>query len=235
MHTPTRTTPAKPHITPRTQPHTVTASATALVLALLTAPLTPAHADGLRSLEHFMSTAQAGQSPFTQTVTSPSKDGQPPRTQTSTGDFAFQRPGQFRFTYTRPFAQTIVADGQTLWLHDEDLNQVTQRSQADTLGTTPAALLATARNIQELEKDFDLQPAPDADGLHWVHATPKTADSQLQSVRVGFAGDTLAALDITDTFGQHSSIRFTGLRILPALPASTFTLDIPAGASVLKP
>jgi outer membrane lipoprotein carrier protein len=37
-----------------------------------------------------------------------------------------------------------VADGQTLWLHDVDLNQVTARKQAQVLGSTPAALIAAA-------------------------------------------------------------------------------------------
>jgi outer membrane lipoprotein carrier protein len=32
-----------------------------------------------------------------------------------------------------------VADGQTLWLHDVDLNQVTARKQEQVLGSTPAA------------------------------------------------------------------------------------------------
>ena len=44
---------------------------------------------------------------------------------TSTGTFEFQRPNRFRFDYRKPFEQTIVADGQTLWLYDVDLNQVT--------------------------------------------------------------------------------------------------------------
>ena len=191
-------------------------------------------ADGLQSLEHFMRTAKAGQAQFTQTVTAPAKEGQAPRTKTSSGDFTFQRPGQFKLTYTKPFAQTIVADGKTVWLYDVDLNQVTQRKQADALGSTPAAILASASDLSGLQKDFTLKPVPDADGLQWVEAVPKASDGQLKSVRVGFQGETLAAMDILDGFGQRSVIRFSQLKLLPALPAGHFKFEVPAGADVMQ-
>ena len=181
-----------------------------------------------------MRTAQAGQAQFTQTVTAPAKEGQPARTKNSSGEFAFQRPGQFKFLYQKPFEQTIVADGQNVWLYDVDLNQLTQRRQADALGSTPAAILASAHDLSGLQKDFTLKSAPDADGLQWVEATPKSPDGQLKSVRVGFAGDTLTAMDILDGFGQRSVIRFHDLRVLPSLPAEQFRFVPPAGADVMQ-
>ena len=204
--------------------------------ALLVAAVVPmaAWADGLQSLENFMRTAKAGQAQFTQTVTSPAKEGQSARSKTSSGAFAFQRPGQFKFLYKKPFEQVIVADGQTVWLYDVDLNQVTQRRQADALGSTPAAILASASDLSGLTKDFTLQAVPDEDGLQWVQALPKVADGQLKSVRVGFQGNTLAAMDILDGFGQRSVIRFHSLQVLPALPAGEFKFEVPVGADIMQ-
>lgn len=193
-----------------------------------------ASADGLKSLETFMKSAQTGKAEFTQTVISPPKDGQAARSKQSSGSFEFQRPGRFKFAYKKPFEQTIVADGQTLWLYDVDLNQVTQRPQAQALGTTPAALLASAPNLSALKAEFTLESAPEQDGLQWVQALPKAKDGQLKSVRVGFSGEQLAALDIVDSFGQRSQIRFTGMQTNAALPASTFQFKPPAGADVVK-
>ena len=193
-----------------------------------------AWADGLKDLENFMRNARSGQAEFTQTVTTPAKVDESPRTKQSSGSFAFQRPGRFSFVYRKPFAQTIVADGTTLWLYDADLNQVTQRAQEQALGATPAALLASAPDLSALKADFTLEAAPDADGLQWVLASPKTKDGQLKSVRVGFAGEQLAALDILDSFGQRSLIRFNGMQANAALPASTFQFKPPAGADVVK-
>jgi outer membrane lipoprotein carrier protein len=133
------------------------------------------------------------------------------------------------------FTQAIVADGKTLWLYDADLNQVTQRPQAQALGSTPAAILASASDLKALSADFDLQSAPEQDGLQWVQANPRDRNGQLKSVRVGFASDgQLAALDILDSFGQRSLIRFTQLQTQASLPASTFEFKVPAGADVLK-
>src|SRR3954468_16038606 len=96
----------------------------------LTALTLAAHAGAMESLENFVRTAKSGRAEFTQVVTAPPRDGQPARTKSSSGTFEFQRPSHFRFEYRKPFDQTIVADGQTLWLYDKDLNQVTQRRQA---------------------------------------------------------------------------------------------------------
>lgn len=203
----------------------------ALALSLL--PMW-AMADGLGSLEVFMKSAQAGKAQFTQTVTAPGRDGQPGRSKISSGEFQFQRPGKFSFNYTKPFEQLIVADGKTLWMLDKDLNQVTQRAQAQALGSTPAAILTSATDLNGLRKDFNLSNAPDADGMEWVQATPKADDNQLREVRVGFEGGKLMALEILDNFGQRSLIRFAQLQVLPSLPASSFHFSPPAGADVLK-
>ena len=205
-----------------------------LIALTIAASAAGAWADGLQSLEAFVRDVKSGRADFTQTVTAPSREGQPGRVKTSSGTFEFQRPGRFRFDYRKPFAQTIVADGQTLWLHDAELNQVTQRSQAQALGSTPAALIAAAPDLRALRADFKLESAPERDGLQWAKATPLARDGQLQSIEVGFQGNALASLEILDSFGQRSVLRFGKVEINPALGAAAFAFKAPAGADVLK-
>ncbi len=193
-----------------------------------------AWADGLSGLESFMRDARSGRAAFTQTVTAPAKEGQAARTKTSSGTFEFQRPSRFKFVYAKPFAQTLVADGKTLWMYDVDLNQVTAREQSKVLDSTPAALIASAPNLQALQKDFTLAAEPERDGLQWVLATPKSRDGQLQSVRVGLKDAQLAALDIVDSFGQRSVLKFSDVQTNAALPADTFDFKPPAGADVIR-
>jgi outer membrane lipoprotein carrier protein len=188
----------------------------------------------IESLETFIRSAKSGKSEFTQVVTAPAREGQTARTKTSTGTFEFQRPNRFRFVYRKPFSQTIVADGETLWLHDTDLNQVTSRKQAQVLGSTPAALIAAAPDLETLKRDFDLQALPDKDGLQWVQATPKQKEGQLTSMKVGFRGDQLAALDILDSFGQRSVLTFNGLQVNTGVNASAFQFQPPKGADVVQ-
>jgi len=199
-------------------------------------------AGGLESLETFVKTVKTGRADFTQVVTVPAKSGQAPRIKTSSGTFEFSRPNRFKFIYKKPFEQSIVADGQTLWLYDVDLNQVTARKQSQVLDSTPAALIASAPDLHALQADFTLADAPDKDGLQWVAATPKAKDTQLQIIRVGFRlADTvsnqasgLAALEILDSFGQRSLLTFSHFGANPALPANSFLFKPPAGSDVIR-
>jgi outer membrane lipoprotein carrier protein len=210
----------------------------ALVAVSLSASF-PVLADGLESLSQFMKQARSGRAQFSQAVTSPSKAGQPPRVKTSSGSFEFLRPGKFRFDYRKPFVQTLVADGQTLWLHDVDLNQVTARKQAQVLGSTPAALLAAASDLEALKADFSFKAEAERDGLQWVSASPKATDAQIRSVMVGLRatdkGPELAVLDVQDNLGQRSVLTFSAFELNPTLTAQAFAFRPPPGVDVIRP
>jgi outer membrane lipoprotein carrier protein len=195
-----------------------------------------ASANGLDSLEKFLKSTQSGRAEFSQTVTSPAREGQTPKVKNSSGNFEFARPNRFKFVYKKPFEQTLVADGQTLWMYDVDLNQVSANKQANVLASTPAAIIASSADLKSLEQHFSLKSAPDADGSSWVVATPKAKDGSLQSIRVGFklASGELASLDILDTFGQRSVLRFVKLEVNPTLASDTFNFKPPAGSDVIK-
>ena len=170
----------------------------ALTLAMACSVGAQELSSGLVSLERFVRDTRSGRASFTQVVTAPARDGQVAKSKTSSGVFEFSRPNRFRFLYQKPFEQSIVADGQTLWLHDVDLNQVTARKLSQVMGGTPAALIAAAPNLQALQADFSLRAMPDKDALQWVQATPKTRDGQLQSISIGFrnAGKTSELAEI---------------------------------------
>jgi outer membrane lipoprotein carrier protein len=196
-------------------------------------------ADGLQLLGQFIRSVQAGRAQFTQAVTSPAREGQAARTRTSSGVFEFVRPNRFRFSYTKPFAQTLVADGQTLWLHDPELNQVTARKLSQVLQGTPAAVIASATDLRGLQAEFDLRTQAPADGVQWVLAIPRSRDGQLQSIRVGLRataqGVELVTLDILDALGQRSLMQFSRFEAQPDLAPALFQFTPPAGADVLRP
>ena len=192
----------------------------------------------LKDLEKFVKNTKSGRAAFTQVVTSPAKDGQTPKTKTSSGTFEFLRPNRFKFLYKKPFEQAIVSDGQTLWLHDMDLNQVTARKLAQILNGTPAAVIAAAADLKGLQTDFVLTALPEKSGLQWVQAVPKTKEGQLQSIIVGLKttekGSELAALEILDSFGQRSVMTFSQFEVNPALVATSFQFKPPPGADVSR-
>ena len=172
-------------------------------------------------------------------MTAPGREGQAVRTKTSAGSFEFSRPGRFRFVYRKPFDQTIVADGQTLWLFDADLNQVTARKLSQVLQGTPAAVIASATDLRGLQADFDLRAQAPADGLQWVLALPRSREGQLQSIRVGLRataqGVELVTLDILDALGQRSLMQFSRFETPAEMAPTQFQFTPPAGADVLRP
>ncbi len=192
-------------------------------LLLCAAPL--ARADAVDTLREFASSVKSGRAGFTQTVTSP--DGA--RRKTSSGSFEFARPDRFRFAYLKPFEQLIVADGRKVWLFDADLNQVTVRTLSQALAATPASLLAGGAP----DKDFELSAAPDQDGLAWVLAMPRDKEGSIRSLRIGFRGKSLAALEILDAFGQRSLLQFTDLLANVPVADDRFRFVPPKGADVI--
>ena len=198
------------------------------------------NADALNSLSQFLKQTQSGRAQFTQIVTSPAKADQAPRKKTSSGTFEFQRPQQFRFAYQKPFVQTMVSDGQFLWLYDADLNQVTVRKQSQALGQTPAAFIASTGDLKVLQAEFNLTAEADSEGMQWVKAIPKQSEGAVQAIRVGLkvqgqAIPVLTALEIVDGLGQTSRLNFQNFEVNAKLASETFQFKTPAGAQVIRP
>jgi outer membrane lipoprotein carrier protein len=185
-----------------------------------------AHADAVDTLRDFVQNVKTGSAGFSQTVVS--ADGA--KKKTSSGQFEFMRPNRFRFGYSKPFEQVIVADGDKVWIYDKDLNQASSRRIAQALGSTPAALLAGG----SLDREFTLTPESPRDGLEWALATPKAKDGPFQSMRVGFRGKELAAVEITDSFGQRTQLVFSDFKANPALAAERFRFSVPPGADLIE-
>jgi outer membrane lipoprotein carrier protein len=198
--------------------------AAALIALVLAAGA--AHADAVDTLREFVRDVKSGRAAFTQTVTS--IDGA--KKKTSSGSFEFQRPNRFRFAYAKPFEQLIVADGSKVWIYDADLNQASSRKLAQALGSTPAALLAGG----SLDADFTLKAESAQGGLDWALATPKAADGSFKSMKVGFKGKELAAVEIVDNFGQRSLLQFSGFAANASIAPEQFRFTPPAGADVVE-
>jgi outer membrane lipoprotein carrier protein len=195
-----------------------------LALFLLSLPQI-SQAAGLERFQSYVRTTQAASGEFSQKVYD--KTGK--LVQDSKGSFAFLRPGRFRWTYVKP-QQLIVGDGERVWIHDADLNQVTVRKVVRVLGATPAALLAGASDIA---KAFDLKEQGEKDGLEWLEAKPREKEAGFESVRLGLSTGGVEAMELLDHFGQTTVLRFTGVVRNPQIDPATFRFTPPKGADVL--
>lgn len=184
-----------------------------------------AHAAGIDQLRAFWATTHAAQGTFAQSVIT--KSGRKP--QNSTGSFVFARPGKLRWQYDKPFRLLLVADGERLWTHDADLNQVTVGKLEQALGATPAALLTG----EALDRHFHLSEAGAAEGLEIVDAIPKAADSPYTRVRIGLANNLPRLMEVQDNFGQVTTLLFTEFRANPPLSKDAFRFVPPKGADIV--
>lgn len=184
------------------------------------------YASGIDQLKQFVAQATSARGAFSQTVLA--KSGRKP--QQSSGVFALQRPGKFRWSYEKPYQQLLVSDGVQLWSYDPELNQAALKKMDNAFGSSPAALLAG----QDLDRYFLLKDAGMADGVEYVEATPKTADASFERVKVGFAANQPVSMEIHDSFGQVSLLRFTQFESNPSLPGSLFHFSPPPGSDVVK-
>lgn len=185
-----------------------------------------ATAGGIDRLNQFMTGTHTAKGDFTQRI----HDRNGKVTQESSGTLAFSRPGKFRWTYVKPYSQLIVGDGTRVWVYDEDLQQVTVRKLDQALGSTPAALLAGSNDAM---KAFKLKDEGVRDGLEWVLATPRDAESSFQRIRMGFGAEGLAAMELTDSFGQTTLLRIVDMQRNPKLDAGLFKFTPPKGADLI--
>ena len=186
----------------------------------------PAHAGPIEKLRAFIEQTRSARAIFTQTVV----DSSGQVFQQSSGTVQFQRPGRFRWTYSKPYEQVIVGDGEKLWIYDKDLNQVTQRKLDKALGSSPAALLAGADDI---ETYFSLNALGKKGRLDWLEVRPYDQESLFDKVRMGFFRNTLEVMELYDHFGQKTTIKLSRLERNPVTHADTYTFAIPEGADVV--
>ncbi|MFZ5541821.1 MAG: outer membrane lipoprotein chaperone LolA [Pseudomonadota bacterium] len=186
-----------------------------------------AHAGAIEQLRSFLSQTKSARGEFTQRVTS--RAGA--TAQNSTGRFVFQRPGKFRWVYDKPYEQIIVADGDRLFLYDKDLNQVTVKKLAGAIPASPASILFGSN---EFDKEFEVADAGSRDGLEWIVARPRAKDSPFERIEIGFRDGLPAAMQLTDSFGQISLLRFAKVERNPKVDAEAFRFVPPPGADVLE-
>lgn len=185
-----------------------------------------AEASSLERFQSFLRSTQSARADFEQKVYG--RDGK--LMQESKGSFVFLRPGRFRWTYAKPVDQVIVGDGERVWIYDRDLSQVTVRRLSKALGSTPAALLAGASDV---EAAFELRDAGQRDGLEWLEATPKEREAGFERVRMGFGSAGVEGMELVDNFGHTTVLRFQNLQRNPKIDAAEFRFEPPKGVDVL--
>ena len=148
----------------------------------------------------------------------------------SSGRVAVSAPRLFRWEYTKPYPQLIVADGTTVWVHDPDLQQVSKRPQGAEEANSPLAILLDPSKI---DRDFVVKDAGADKGIEWLQLTPRNADAAFKSAKLGFNTSGLAQMEYIDALGQRTRISFDGWKRNPVFAKGTFVYVPAKGVDVI--
>lgn len=185
-----------------------------------------AHAgQGLDALSKFLEGLESLQAGFTQSVL----DTEQNRAGTYEGVLFLQRPGRFRWEYLSPYKQSIIADGDDVWVVDEDLEQITKQSEEKALRGTPALLLIYD---QPIDTHFEAVEIGQHLGMAWVELIPKDPEGQFERIQMAFADGQLDRMEMRDRYGQISRFNFYKLQRNPELDPELFVYEVPEGSDL---
>jgi chaperone LolA len=188
-------------------------------------PVSPS-AEGRALIEEFVEGVETMQGRFAQSLV----DANDRVVETSVGSFEISRPGRFRWSYTEPYEQLLVADGRNVWSYDVDLAQVTVKAQAEVLGSTPALLLGGADEVLE---DFAVVDSFEDRGTTWVRLVPEEAESSFSSVELGFTDGRLSRMIFADNLEQTTLVALFDVQVNGPLEPSRFEFAPPPGVDVV--
>jgi len=146
------------------------------------------------------------------------------------GTLEIQRPGRFRWAYSEPYEQCLIADGLNIWSYDVDLEQVTVKPQAEALANTPALLLGGSSDAMA---QFTFDGSFDENGLTWVRLVPVDPESGFKRVELGFNGRQLAQMVFFDNLEQTTFIALDDVSINEPIDAGHFEFEVPDGVDVV--
>jgi len=202
----------------------ILAAAVLMFSALLR--VTAVWASPASEVEKYLSGLASWTADFQQTI----DDGHGNVLRSAAGRLYLQRPGKFRWDYSQPSEQLVLADGKQIWFYDKDLAQANVRDMDTSLASTPASLLSGSGSVSN---QFNVTALPPDGGLTWYQLIPKHPDTDFQLVRIGFDKGELRSMFLADKLNQITQLTFSNSkRNLPLAP-DLFSFVPPPGVDVI--
>ena len=200
-----------------------------LLWLVMGAGLSPAYAgaDGYEQLDRFFEKVTTFKASFIQVVL----DENLLALEESSGLLWIARPGRFRWDYESVHGQSIVADGEVLWLYDVELEQVTRRAQESAIGQTPAVLLSGG---QQYRKDYNVTILGRQGAVNWISLVPKFSDGSFAEIQLGFEGETLRLIQLLDELNQITRVTLANVVENEPISDSVFQFVPPTGVDVIS-
>jgi len=185
-----------------------------------------AQAESIAQFDRFFEEVLTFKARFTQTIF----DENLVPLEESSGQLRISRPGRFRWDYDPPAEQSIIADGERMWVYDIDLEQVTVRKLTDALGTSPAGVLSSGGNPKH---NYRVQDLGQQGEIGWVSLHSKEEAASFSEIQLGFDRGTLRLIQLLDDLGQITRIVLSDVKENIAIGAEWFAFEIPKGVDII--
>ena len=203
-------------------------------LVLAAAVVAPARADeladALRTLQQRYESTRTLVAKFRQEVESPTMAGK----LTSNGTVSFEKPNRMRWDYAAPDRQTIVSDGETLWIYQPEEKQVLKAPLREAFqATTPVTFLA---GLGHVDRDFTPTLESSADDRWVLKLVPREGRGVATLMLVVRKGDaSIEEARISDPLGTTTRLALSDEKRNVSLGADLFHFTPPPGVDVVRP
>ena len=177
-------------------------------------------------VHHFLTDVTTMQGSFEQSLI----DADGTVVEVSSGTLEIERPVRFRWSYSEPYEQWLIADGLNAWSYDLDLQQVTVKPQRDALANTPALLLGGAKDALA---QFNFGGTTVDEVTTWVRLEPKDENSGFKRIELGFIDGKLMRMMFFDNLQQTTLIALHDVTINEPIDAARFEFSAPDGVDVV--
>ena len=156
-------------------------------------------------------------------------------TDTASGRLMVRQPGKMRWEYLVPDPQTIITDGNDLWVFRPEENQVLVGKAPSFFGDGKGAGFLS--NIKTVRKNFQISLEPSDDpGQYRLRLVPNRSSVDLMAVELDIArkGFDLIRITTVNVYGDETRIELKNVSFGEPPPESLFRFDVPEGADVVQ-
>ncbi|WP_114417772.1 outer membrane lipoprotein chaperone LolA [Marinospirillum perlucidum] len=197
-----------------------------VVLVFLVQPLHAATSPEAR-LETYLENLETVASEFEQQLL----DASGQRLQETRGIMRLQKPGRFYWETQFPFPEILVTDGETLWLYDPDLEQVTQQPLDQRQVATPALILSG--EASQLSEHFQITYTEGQIEESFT-LVPRGEESLFEEMNLYFEEGQIRALRLVDSLGQKTRVDLINPQYNQSLDPAIFDFTPPEGVDVIR-
>jgi len=152
-------------------------------------------------------------------------------TSSSAGVLYSRQPNLVRVEFREPLEQTIVFDGEYMYVYIPGGTQVLRYA-----GPGLSYLADLPRALDNLSADYDVALAAETGGgTYELHLDAKREPAPFPEIRMWIDRERLVAVraDFYDAARNSTSYRFSAYEFNPGLPASLFSFDVPPGVEIV--